>query len=304
MMLPSDCVVPQVTPRSHRALDAPRVAQPRHEHRPLRDAAARPGLVGRAADGPDRRPGHALVRRGHHPDVPGGADVEVLLADRVHRAAAVDRHRRIADEHAGGVGDGNVSAPADAAVGGKRKRAHAGRALVHPAGDREAAGPVASATSDCRPLPVSSLRRMLGVNMTTAGVGVPPVPAPPPLPPRPAGATASGAAPAPRRRRRDPPRHRCPRGPPRRPCPLPSRRCRRGRRGRQCRPPRRAGRHPPRPSIRTRRPRRRCPPPPPVPEDPPDPATPVVAEPPDPADPPAAPVPGPPALPAAPEMPP
>ncbi len=125
------------------------------------------------------------------------------------------------------------------------------RSSIQPAIARPP-GPVASATSLCRPLPVSSLRRMLGVNMTTAGVGVPPVPvpAPPPRPPVPAPPPVPAAAPAvppppprpaapplpaPPPRRHGPPRRRCP---PRRQPPS----CRR------------------RPSCRTRLTRRPCPP--------------------------------------------
>src|SRR3954453_2358444 len=63
------------------------------------------------------------------------------------------------------------------------------RSSIQPASARPF-GPVASATSVCRPLPVSSLRRMLGVPVTAAGVGMPPVPEAPPVvppaPPRPA----------------------------------------------------------------------------------------------------------------------
>src|SRR5436190_4037250 len=75
------------------------------------------------------------------------------------------------------------------------------RSSIQPASARPL-GPVASATSAWRPLPVSSLRRMLGVNTTAAGVGMPPapptppVPAPPPAaPPRPALAPAAPAVP-------------------------------------------------------------------------------------------------------------
>ena len=176
------------------------------------------------------------------------------------------------------------------------------RSSIQPASARPP-GPVASATSVWRPLPVSSLRRMFGVNTTAAGVGVPPAPAPPPLPPRPAAPPLPAAAPAARRRRRGPPRPAAPAA--------------RRAAGARCRPP--LPPLPPRPAapaVPVVPPTPAAPvdpdapdaPPvpaaPPVPETPPDPATPVVAEPPDPADPPAAPVPGPPALPAAPEMPP
>ncbi len=74
------------------------------------------------------------------------------------------------------------------------------RSSIQPA-SASPPGPVASATSLWRPLPVSSLRRMFGVNTTAAGIGAPPAPAAPPaLPPRPAAPAAPAAAPP------DPPR--------------------------------------------------------------------------------------------------
>ena len=181
-------------------------ALPSHDTKtvPSVDAAGGPGFVGRGLDRADGGPRHALVGRRHHPDVPGRADVQVFLTDGVHRSAAVDRHRGIADELAGGVGDRDIAAPGHAAVGGERERAHARRALVHPAREREPAGARCQRDLALLAVAVSSLKRTFGLNTTAAGIGVPPEPpAPaPPLPPRP----AAPAAPPGRRGRNRPQR--------------------------------------------------------------------------------------------------
>ena len=144
MMLPSDFdlaprlrrdPVERLIPPGSPSHDTNTVAVLRHRPRPTA-CRARCWIV-RIADQVTPLSVEVIIRM-----FPVDADVEVLLAHRVHRAAAVDRHRGIADERAGRVRNRDVLGSRSAPPSVENENAHTRvGALVHPAGERQAVRP-------------------------------------------------------------------------------------------------------------------------------------------------------------------